>query len=162
MQPASIETIKSELKQLPPKEVLDLLLRLVRFKKENKELLTYLLFESSDEDGYVEQIKREIREELEKIDGLPAYQYKKQFRKIQRMINKPVKFMGSKNSAIELYMYMIRVIKEKKKTIFIRAFLDKTLRQYINKVEKLLPALEADLAGDIIKQLKLLKDNIKL
>jgi hypothetical protein len=158
MQAASVETIKAELRQLPPKEVLDLLLRLARFKKENKELLTYLLFESADEAGYIEQIKAEIKEELEKIDGLPAYQYKKQFRKIQRKINKPIKYTSSKTAAVELYMHMVNIINEKKKTIFIRAFLEKNLVQYISKIEKLLPGISDDLAHDIRRQLEQIKN----
>ncbi len=154
MQAASVETIKAELKQMPPKQVLDLLLRLARFKKENKELLTYLLFESNDEESYIQQIKQEIKEELEKIDGLPAYQYKKQFRKIQRKINKPIKYTGSKSSAVELYMYMLRMISEKKKTVFIHSFLEKSSQQYINKIEKAIPGINEDLVHDIKRQLQ--------
>ena len=158
MQAASINTIKNELKQLPPKQVLDLLLRLARFKKENKELLTWLLFESHDEVGYIEDIKSGITDELGQIDGLPAYQYKKQFRKIQRKINKPIKYTGSKTAAVELYMHMINMIVAKKKTIFIRAFLDKALQQYISKVEKILPGMVSDIASDVSRRLQLLKE----
>lgn len=158
MQPASIETIKAELKQLPPKQVFDLLLRLARFKKENKELLTYILFESSDEPGYLQQVKAEITDELVTIDGLPAYQYKKQFRKIQRKLNKPLKYMGSKAAAVELYMHMVHMIAAKKKTIFIRAFLDKMLQQYVTKIERLLPALDPDISSDIKRELRMVSE----
>jgi hypothetical protein len=154
MHSATIDTIKTELKQLPPREVLDLLLRLARFKKENKELLTYILFESANESEYVEQVKKEIAGEMLEIDGLPAYQYKKQFRKIQRKINKPIKYIGNKSATAELYLHMVRMISEKKKTISLATFLDKILQQYIIKIEKLLPGIEDDLAADMRKQLK--------
>lgn len=154
MHSATIDTIKTELKQLPPKQVLDLLLRLARFKKENKELLTYILFESANESEYVEQVKKEIAEEMLEIDGLPGYQYKKQFRKIQRKINKPVKYIGNKSATAELYLHMIRMISEKKKTTYLAAFLEKIVQQYTVKIEKLLPGIEDDLAADIRKQLK--------
>lgn len=154
MHSATIETIKTELKQLPPKEVLDLLLRLARFKKENKELLTYILFESANESEYVEQVKREITGEMEEIDGLPGYQYKKHFRKIQRKLNKPIKYIGNKSATAELYLHMARMISEKKRTNYLATFLDKTEQQYISKIEKLLPGIEDDLAADIRKQLK--------
>ena len=49
MKTAAVKDIKQELLQRSPKELLALCLRLSRFKKENKELLTYLLFEASDE-----------------------------------------------------------------------------------------------------------------
>lgn len=154
MHSATIDTIKTELKQLPPKEVLDLLLRLARFKKENKELITYILFESANEHEYVEQVKKEISEEMAEIDGLPGYQYKKQFRKIQRKINKPIKYIGNKSATAELYLHMARMISEKKKTNYLAPFLEKTLQQYISKIEKLLPGIEDDLAADLRKQLK--------
>lgn len=154
MHSASIDTIKTELKQLPPRQVLELLLRLARFKKENKELLTYILFESANESDYVEQVKKEIAEEMEEIDGLPGYQYKKQFRKIQRKINKPIKYMGNKSATAELYLHMVKMISEKKKTIYLATFLDKTVQQYIVKIEKLLPGIEDDLATDLRKKMK--------
>jgi hypothetical protein len=154
MHSATIDTIKTELKQLPPRQLLDLLLRLARFKKENKELLTYILFESANESEYIEQVKKEIAEEMVEIDGLPAYQYKKQFRKLQRKINKPVKYIGSKSATAELYLHMFRMISEKKKTTYLAPFLEKAMQQYIVKIEKLLPGIEDDLAADLRKQLK--------
>lgn len=154
MHSATIDTIKAELKQLPPKQVLDLLLRLARFKKENKELLTYILFESTNESEYVEQVKREIAEEMGELDGLPGYQYKKQFRKIQRKINKPIKYMGSKAATAELYLHMVRLISGKRKTNYLVPFLDKTVQQYMAKIEKLLPGIEDDLAADLRRQMK--------
>lgn len=153
MHSATIDTIKTELKQLPPKQVLELLLRLARFKKENKELLTYILFESANEDEYVAQVKNEITEEMGEIDGLPGYQFKKQFRKIQRKINKPIKYMGNKSSTAELYLHMVRMISEKKKTSYLAPFLEKSVQQYISKIEKILPGIEDDLAADLRKQL---------
>jgi hypothetical protein len=133
---------------------MELLLRLARFKKENKELLTYILFESANEHEYVEQVKKEISEEMEEIDGLPGYQYKKQFRKIQRKINKPIKYIGNKSATAELYLHMVRMISGKKKNNYLATFLNKSAEQYISKIEKLLPGIEDDLAADLRKQLK--------
>jgi hypothetical protein len=151
MQASSVDTLKAELKTLPPKKVLELLLRLTRFKKENKELLTYLLFESHNIQGYIEQIKMEITEAFEELDNSRAY--KKGFRKIQRMINKPIKYMGNRMATVELYLFMAEKIKEQKKSLFTRSFLDKTLHQYIGKIEKLLPLVDEDLRHDVKRQL---------
>ena len=57
MKSASVRELKLELQDRSPKEVMELCLRLSRFKKENKELLTYLLFETSDEQMYIESVK---------------------------------------------------------------------------------------------------------
>lgn len=55
-----------------------------------------------------------VTEEMGEIDGLPAYQYKKQFRKAQRKIDKPIKYIGNKSSTAELYLHMAKMIHEKK------------------------------------------------
>ena len=59
MKAASLADIKRELKGRSPEEVLAICLRLGRFKKDNKELLTYLLFEAGDEAGYVQLLKED-------------------------------------------------------------------------------------------------------
>jgi hypothetical protein len=57
MKAISLKDIKQELNHLSPNDLQEICLRLSRFKKENKELLSYLLFHSSDEQAYVESIK---------------------------------------------------------------------------------------------------------
>ena len=68
MKAVSIKELKEELVNCSPKEMRDLCLRLARFKKENKELLTYLLFESSDEGLYIESVKNEVDMQFEQIN----------------------------------------------------------------------------------------------
>ena len=59
MKAASIHELQKELTSLPPKRVLEICARLIKYKKENKELLTYVLFESHDEEAYKKSIKDE-------------------------------------------------------------------------------------------------------
>ena len=47
MKAASLKLIKTELDLLHPEKVKDLCLQLIKFKKENKELLSYLLYFSA-------------------------------------------------------------------------------------------------------------------
>lgn len=68
MKAASLAEIKRELKQRSPEELLTICLRLGRFKKENKELLTYLLFEAGDELSYIKLLKEDIDDMMEEID----------------------------------------------------------------------------------------------
>jgi len=77
MKAASINELKQELATLPPKKVLEFCLRLARFKKENKELLSYLLFEAHDEQSYVESIKKEINDEFWNLPRANMYVIKK-------------------------------------------------------------------------------------
>ena len=60
MKAVSIKILKDELKHKDSKELMELCLKLARFKKENKELLTYLLFEAHDEEQYISMVKEEI------------------------------------------------------------------------------------------------------
>jgi len=59
MKAATINEIKQELQSLPPVRLSEICLRLAKFKKDNKELLTYLLFEAQDEEEYKKNIKEE-------------------------------------------------------------------------------------------------------
>ena len=72
MKAISLKDIKQELIHLSPNELQEICLRLSRFKKENKELLSYLLFHSSDEDAYIESIKKLIDEGVDVLVVVPC------------------------------------------------------------------------------------------
>ena len=95
MKSATIHEIKQELLTVKPAALVDLCLRLGRFKKENKELLTYLLFEAHDEAGYIRGIKEEIDNHFSEINLSHLYFAKKSLRKIARIINKYSRYSGS-------------------------------------------------------------------
>ena len=73
MKAASIRELKLELSSRSQGELLELCLRLSKFKKENKELLTYLLYEASNEPAYVESVKREIEQLFEQVNKRNYY-----------------------------------------------------------------------------------------
>ena len=60
MKPSSITEIKKDLEKRNAKELLQYCLRLARYKKENKELLAFLLFESDNIPVYLENVKQKI------------------------------------------------------------------------------------------------------
>ena len=49
MKLASVNEIKEELLHLSQKDLLAFCMRLIKFKKENKELMNYLLFQSNNQ-----------------------------------------------------------------------------------------------------------------
>ena len=57
MKPVTVSILKKELRQHSQQELIEICLQLAKFKKENKELLTYVLFDSRDEDEYIRAIK---------------------------------------------------------------------------------------------------------
>jgi len=98
-----LQDIKKELQHLPNEQIAELCLRLARHKKENKELLAYLLFEAHDEPAFIEKVKAEAGF---MFSQLPAQNYHaaKGLRKILRLLGKYTKFMGSKGGEIELLL----------------------------------------------------------
>src|SRR5450755_423790 len=98
-----LQDIKKEIQHLPKEEIVDLCLRLARYKKENKELLAYLLFEAYDESAFIEKVKAEAGF---MFSQLPSQNYfaAKAMRKILRLLSKYNKFMASKGAEIELLL----------------------------------------------------------
>ena len=91
MKAASISELKSELTNIPGEELIELCVRLAKFKKENKELLTYLLYEADDEAGYIRSIKEEIELQFEEISNTSLYYITKSVRKILRNTKKYIR-----------------------------------------------------------------------
>lgn len=157
MKPASIDDIKKELKELPPKEVLGLTLRMARFKKENKELLTYLLFESGNEAGYIESLQLEMNEMISTIKKGPASPIKKQLRKILRMISRQTKYIGNKNAPVELLLHFCVKLKEHTDDLLSLSGVYSLYDQQLNKIRKLVPLVDEDLQFDYNQKLKSLQ-----
>ncbi|MFN8286015.1 MAG: hypothetical protein U0V74_04640 [Chitinophagales bacterium] len=106
MKAATVNELKEELKHLPAGKLVELCSRLARFKKENKELLTYLLFEAHDEEAYVLSVKAEIEEGFAQIPiGNSLYLQKKSLRKILRAVNKYIRYSGIRTTEAELLLY---------------------------------------------------------
>ncbi len=96
MKTASLKEIKTELESTPAPILLELCLKLTKFKKENKELLTYLLFEAHDEKSYVESVKGILDELFLTVNKTQLYFAKKTIRKIVRTATKYIKYSNSK------------------------------------------------------------------
>jgi hypothetical protein len=102
---ASVSEIKKALKETSAPELMELCLRLVRFKKENKELLTYLLFEADDVDAYIKTIKEEMDQGFDGIHKSNLYLAKKTIRKIIRTSARYIRYTGSGTVEAELWIH---------------------------------------------------------
>jgi len=105
MKAATVSELKKELHTRSEKELIELVLRLSKFKKENKELLTYLLYEIEDEPSFIKSIKIEIDELFEGINTSRTFYAKKTIRKILRNIKKYCRYSKKKQTEVELLMY---------------------------------------------------------
>ena len=156
MKAVTIKEISQELFNLTPKELRDLCLRLSRFKKENKELLTYLLFESSDEASYVESVKKEIDQQFEKINKRSYYFIKKGLRRILFNTRKYIRYSHNKKTEIDLLIYYCSKMKEFSPSIQGNAALRNHYIRQIRTIREKLGSLHEDLQYDYGLELKVL------
>jgi hypothetical protein len=156
MKAATIHEIKQELVASKPAQLVELCLRLARFKKENKELLTYLLFESHDEEGFVKSLKAEIDEEIEAVNRSQLYFAKKNLRRIVRTINKYCRYSGIKETELSLRIHFCTVLKESGIPITQNAVINNLYLSQLKKINSVLSTLHEDLQYDYRKEMELL------
>src|SRR5690606_19657485 len=110
---------------LSSQELMDICLRLSRFKKENKELLIYLLFESADEGHYIQSIKNHIDEGFSEINKKSFFYIRKSMRKILSQTKKYIRYSQKKETEVELLLYFCKKMKAFKPSIKNSAQLEK-------------------------------------
>jgi hypothetical protein len=157
MKAATISEIKYELTQTNPSILIDLCLKLAKFKKDNKELLTYLLFESHDEVAFIEQVKLEIDSQFETINFSNIYFIKKSLRKILRTTSKFIRLTGSKQVEVELLIYFCETLISKEIPIAKSLVLNNIYQLQLKKIAQLISTLHEDLQYDYLKQFNQLK-----
>jgi hypothetical protein len=148
MKAVSVVTIKKELKYLSNDELTELCLRLSKFKKENKELLTYLLFESHDESGYIETVKQFVDEQFELINTNSYFYIKKSVRKILRNIKKYAKYSLKKETEVELLLYFCHKLKTFSPSIKRNVTLTNIFQRQLILIKKIVATLHEDLQYD--------------
>ncbi len=158
MKAATIAQLKKELQFKSQDDIVQLCLRLARFKKENKELLTYLLFESDSEAGYIETVKQEVDEMFADINVNSYFYIKKSVRKILRTIKKYIRYSGNKETEVELLLYFCEKLKNLKPSIHRNTTLLNLYTRQLDYIAKKLPLLHEDLQYDFSVALEKLRE----
>jgi hypothetical protein len=154
MKSATLNELKKELQELSPKQMQDLCIRLAKYKKDNKELLTFLLFEAHDEPAYIQNIKEEIDELFTEVNKRNVYLAKKTLRKIVRTANKYIRYSGSKTVQIEVLIYFCQGMKKTGISIRSSSVLENLYEQQLKKIRKALSTLHEDLQYDYKQELE--------
>ena len=157
MKAVTVKELKSELSHYSQKELVEMCLRLSKFKKENKELLTYLLFESSNEEGYIAGIKLEIDEQFAQVNTKTYYFIKKSVRKILRNIKTAIRYSKNKETEVELLLYFCKKLKDFKPSINKNTVLKNLFDREIAAIEKKMLVLHEDLQYDYEQEIEKLK-----
>jgi len=154
MKVATINEIKQELANLAPAKLSALCLRLAKYKKENKELLTYLLFEGFDEQAYIDNVKKYMNEQFEEVNKTNLYFAKKSLRKILRATNKYIRYTGSKQAEAELLIYFCNKVRLSGIRLNKSKGLINLYEYQLKKIHKVIAGLHEDLQYDYLKQLE--------
>ena len=153
MKPATVKQLKDELSHSTQEELVNLCLRLSRFKKENKELLSYLLFESNNEHGYIESIKQEVDDLFEEINTASYFYIKKSVRKILRNLKKYIRYSLNKETEVELLLYFCKKLNEFSPSILNNVTLNNLYNRQLLFIKNKIILLHEDLQYDFNIQL---------
>ena len=154
MKSATVHEIKDELVTLKPNQLVAICLRLAKFKKENKELLTYLLFEAGNESGYLQSVKMEVDASFAEINRTNLYFAKKTIRKILRQVNKYIRYTGSRQAEVELILHFCRALHESGIPYQDSTALNNLYQAQLKKISKTLSTLHEDIQYDYSKELE--------
>ena len=154
MTTASIQEIKKELRTLDADQVQELCMRLAKYKKENKELLNYLLFEAHNEQAYIQTVNNDIDEMFSTVPTSNVYFVKKSLRKILRYANRQIKYSGIKETELEIRIFFCTKMKEAKIPRNPGTVLFNLYQQQLKKIESVFVKLPEDIQADYDREMK--------
>jgi hypothetical protein len=155
----TIKQLKDELSHKSANELKELCLHLARFKKENKELLSYLLFESHNEERYIQSIKEQVDLQFEDINTKSFFYIRKSMRKILTSIKKYIRYSKKKETETELLLYFCQKLKVFTPSIKRSTRLQNIFDSQIRLIQKAIEKLHEDLQYDYQLELNDLLEN---
>lgn len=148
MKAVTLKKLKDELSHKSANELKELCLHLSKFKKENKELLTYLLFESHNEEAYIESVKEQVDVLFLAINTKSYFYIRKSVRKILTLIKKFIRYSKKKETEVALLLHFCLRLKEFKPSIKKSPRLIATFDRQIILIKKAIATMHEDLQYD--------------
>jgi len=155
MNPAPLSEIKKELSGRTYKELFDIIMRMAKYKKENKELLSYLLMDSMNESEYIQHVKDAISADFVVFSSCSLRLSKKSLRKVLSNTNKFIKYSGLKQTEVELLIHFCDEFVSNKLHKFKNLTLNNIFERQILKIKKVLATMHEDLQYDYAEQVRL-------
>ena len=140
------------------KDLVEICLRLSRYKKENKELLTFLLFESNDLQFYVKSVNEEVDEIFASVNTVSVYFAKKGIRKALRIANKYIRYAGDKTVEVEVLLHYCTNFKGLKLSWQKSTLLPNIFNAQLKKIDAALNTMHEDLQYDYRRKFERLKN----
>jgi hypothetical protein len=152
MRPASLAQIKTELKGKSREELLELCVKLAKFKVLNKEYLTYLIFEEQETE-FVLLVKETMQDMLGTMNTDSLFYMKKTIRKVLRYVKKCIAFSKKPPTEVELLLSFLEAIQNVEPSIFRSRVLKNMYYRQKEMMQKKLQKLHPDMAYDFQKRL---------
>ncbi len=156
-----LSDLKKELSELSKPDLIKLCLRVAKLKRENKELLAYLIFDADDPLFYAQKLKPELVD----IFTLPfqhPYYLTKSIRKSLRIVSKYYRFTSNKQGETELLLYLVEQFHEHWRAEFKYQALAKVIFRCLDKAQSNLKRIDEDYRADFEQPLqKLLQLSIQ-
>lgn len=151
MKAATANEIKQRLKDLDKKDLMELCLRLSRYKKENKELLTFLLFESDDLPHYINSVKEELDEIFADVNTSSVFFAKKTIRKALRTANRFIRYAGDKTVEADVLLHFCTNFQALKLDWKRSTLLSKLYYNQVKKAGAAIDSMHEDLQYDYLR-----------
>ncbi|MCC7298411.1 MAG: hypothetical protein IT244_08770 [Bacteroidia bacterium] len=151
--PASIHDIKNALKTLTPVQVQDYIMRLAKYKKENKEFLSFLLFMSGDLQQYIKDVKHQIEVGFGSLNTGSTYISVKGIRKILKLANKHIKFSGDKVVETEVLIWFCYQLKNSHIRLASSSVLKNMYDRQMQRIYRSMELLHEDIQADYRKEI---------
>ena len=128
--------------------MIELCLLLSKFKKENKELLTYLLFDKDDEEMYINKVKEYITLLFDEINTKSFFYIRKSVRKILKLTKKHIRYSKIKETEVEKLLHFCKELKKVSPSISKSPRLLNVYNRQIILIKKAIATLHEDLQYD--------------
>jgi hypothetical protein len=157
MKSESISNLKKEIQSTPPELIVQFCLRMAKYKTENKELLSYLIFNAYDQQTFIAEVKEEINQQFVNLNKSNLYLAKKTIRKALKTTNKYIKFSGLKPTELELLIHFCKKLKATGLPLRNGKVLGNLYLRQIERINNVLSTLHEDLQLDYTSEIEKLK-----
>ncbi|MBL7883615.1 MAG: hypothetical protein JNL69_06075 [Bacteroidia bacterium] len=156
----TLAQLQKELILRTPDEIADIAMKLAKYKKENKEYLTYLLFGVEDEKQYIQESKLKLDDLFYEINRKSAYTTKKGLQKVVRNLTKFIKNSKLKQTELELRIHFCNKVKSTRINLDVSNVISNIYYREIDKIKLAYSKLHEDLQYDYKVDLEKLNINI--
>lgn len=156
MKAPTLNQIKKELETIAPDRVMSILLRLIKSKTENKELVSYILFDEADLSTYISDLRYEVEVQMTNLLKSPPYIQKRGLRKVLNYITRHAKYTGTKEAEVELLLFFCQQMNTLGLMRHPSRLIENIYVSQLNKINKKLPLVHEELQVDYQREWKAL------